>query len=386
MASSKPKNQCGVIATKLLIKSMISVVLCAGSAVWAQAQDVPQNSTEIWTATTQTSQDNVNPSRTTESQSKSGGRSVDKKLVEVLGPDGRYRPDSDTEKETVRVDDTTTRIVVRTYTWDVNGQRKLAQITEEETRSTASGDAQTVRTTSDSDLDGNLHVVLREVGDTKKTSPDAQETKTTVYVADGNGGSTASRETQELQKHNADQSAEVKKTTLQPDVNGNWAVNEVSEKTIKEEDKTRTTEERISRLDSEGKYSEVARTVAEEKETPAGESRNTVDTYSVDIPGVSRDGTLRLKQRVITTQKKDSDGETTAQQVEQPNPGNPSDSLQVSAKTKYIVRYSSSSTQQTTTTQAADGNGTFKVVGGETKKTAETPPAQPTITPSNNPQ
>ena len=50
-----------------------------------------------------------------ESHSKSGNRSVDKQRVEVLGPDGHYQPDSDTETETIKVNDSTTRTVVRTY-------------------------------------------------------------------------------------------------------------------------------------------------------------------------------------------------------------------------------------------------------------------------------
>jgi hypothetical protein len=111
------RENAGVFATKFLTKSMISVVFCVGSAVWAQAQDAQQNSTgETETTTTQTSRDNTNPSRTTESHSKSGNQTVDARRVEVLGNDGRYRPDYDTETETVRVDDTTTRTVVRTYT------------------------------------------------------------------------------------------------------------------------------------------------------------------------------------------------------------------------------------------------------------------------------
>lgn len=387
MTSSLGEDPISVFATKLLIKSMITTLLCAGSAVWAQAQDAQQNNTnETETTTTQTSQDNVNPSRVTESQSKSNHQTVDKRTVEVLGPDGRYRPDSDTETETVRVDDTTTRTVVRTYNWDSNGQRKLAEATEEETRTTPSGDTHTVRTTSNSDLDGRLRVALREVEDTRKISPDAQETKTTVYAGDGDGGFTTAQQADELQHRNADRSVEVKTTTLRPDGNGGLLVSEVSEKTIKEEDKTRTTEERISRPDLNGKLSEIARTVGEETETPTGESHNTVDTYSVDTPGVSRDGSLRLSKRVITVQKKDPDGQTTEQQVEKSDIGNPSDGLQLGARTKYIVRYSYSGTQQKETTQAPDGNGTLKVITVETKKTDEARPAQAPAAPSNNPQ
>src|SRR5882724_10448132 len=184
MAYSNAENH--VAASTLLINLIISLVFCFGSAVSTQAQDAQRNGIdESWSATTETSVKNANPARTTESHARSGNRSVDKQRVEVLGPNGRYQPDSETEKETVRVNATTTRTVVRTYRWDGSGQRKLAQVTEEEARSTASGDAQAVRTTSSSDVNGNLRVVQRETADTRKTSPDVQETKTTVYLADG---------------------------------------------------------------------------------------------------------------------------------------------------------------------------------------------------------
>ena len=377
MTCLKPENQVTVYATKLLIKSMISVVLFLGSAVCAQAQDPqPNSSAEAWTATTETSVANTNPSRTTESHAKPGNRSVDKQRVEVLGPDGQYQPDSETEKETVQVNTTTTRTVVRTYRWDGNGRRKLAQVTEEEAQNTASVDAQAVRTTWSSDVNGNFQVVRREVADTRKTSPDAQETKTTVYLADGNGGFTTPLQTQELQKRSADNRVEVKKTTLVPDGNGNWEVGEVMEKTIKEVGKNRSTEERVSRLDSDGKLSEFSRTVGEETETTAGERSSTVDTFSKYVPGLAVDGSLHLKQRVTTLQKKNSDGETTEEQVEQPNPGNPSDGPQVSGKTKYIVRYGASGAQQTKTVQVSDGNGTFRMVSVQTRKSDQIPPVQ----------
>jgi hypothetical protein len=375
-----------VSATKLLLQSITSVILCAGSVVSAQAQDAQPNTSESWTATTHTSRDNTNPSRTTESHAKSGNRSVDKQSIEVLGPDGEYQRYSDTEKETILVNATTTRTVVRTYSWDANGKRNLVQVTEEEARSSASGDAQVVRTTSNSDVNGNFQVVQRAVADTRKTSPDAQETKTTVYLADGNGGLTPSLQTQEVQKRSADHSIEVKKTTLLPDGNGKWAVGEVKENTITEDGGNRTSEVRVSRPDLEGRLSEVSRTVGKETETAAGEKSNTVETYSVDVPGVAGDGRLHLNQRVTTVEKKDSSIKTTEQQVQQPTPGNPSDGLQVSGKTKYTVRYAASATEQTKTIQARDANGTFNVVSVQTEKSDLVPPAQLPKPPSNKPQ
>jgi hypothetical protein len=383
MAYAKPEHHIAV--STLLINLLISVVFYFGSAASTQAQDAQGNSSdESWTATTENSVIDATPSRTTESHVKSGNRSVDKQRVEVLGPNGRFQPDSETEKETVRVDATTTRTVLRTYTWDGNGQRKLAQVTEEEARSTASGDAQTVRTTLNSDVNGKLRVVQRETADTRKTSPDAQETKTTVYLADGNGGFTTSRQTQELQKRTADHRLEEKKTTLLPDGNGNWKVGEVKEKTIQEDGKNRTTEERVSRPDLDGRLSEFSRAVGEETETTAGEKSNTIDTYSTVVPGLAGDDRLHLTQRVTTVQKKNSDGETTEQQVQESNPGNPNDGRQVRAKTKYIVRYGASGTQQTKTIQVRDSNGNLNVVSVDTRKSDQAPAAAQT--PSDKPQ
>jgi len=366
---------------------MFSMILCVGSAICAQAQDAPpDNTNESWTTTTQTSVDSTKPSRTTESHAKSGDRSVDRESLKVLGPDGRYQPDYETDKETIQVDAKTTRTAVRTYRWNVNGQRSLEQVTEEETRSSATGDAHVIRTTSNSDANGNLQVVEREVTDTRKTSPDLQETKTTIYRTDGNGDLTPSQQTQELQKHGAGHTLEVKKTLLQPDSGGNWVVGEVRESTIKEDDKNRTSEERISRSDSEGRFSEVSRTVGKETENAAGEKSNTVEIYSTNVPGVAPDGSLHLNWQVTTVEKTDSGPKTTEQRAKQPNPNDPSEGLQVSRKTKYVVLYNASGTQQTKTVQERDINGTFNVVSVETQKSGQVPAEQVQTRPSEKPK
>jgi hypothetical protein len=374
MVLSKPNDH---VVAKHLFKWMILGVLSVGSAVCAQAQDArPDNADESWTATTQTSIDNTNPLRTTDSHSKSGNRSVDNQKVEVLGPDGGYRPDHDIETETIRVNDTTTHTVVRTYKWDANGQRNLVEVTEEEARNPTGGDAKVVRTTSSRDVNGSLQIVQREVADTRKTSSDAQETKTTTYLADGNGGFTPLRQTQELQKRGADGRVDVKTATLMPGANGNWELGEVKDRIIKGDGKNRTTEETVSRPDPEGRLSEVSRTVGEETENAAGERSNTVETYSLEGTGVPVDGSLHLNQRVTTVEKKDSQEKITEQQVEQPNIGNPSDGVQVNGKNKYIVKYAASGTQQKKTVEVRAANGTFTVFSAETQKSDQVPPSQ----------
>lgn len=384
MAFLKSEDHFSLAGIGLFVKALLVIVLCAGPFVVARAQDSQSNKgDESWTTTAESKTENTNPARTMESHSKSGNRSVDKQRVEVLGPDGHYQPDSDTETETIHVNDSTTRTVVRTYRWDGNGRRQLSQVTEEDARTTASGDKQVTRTTSNSDVNGSLQVVQREVADTTRSSPDTQETKTTLYQADGNGGFSTLRQTDELEKRNADHSTEVKKTMLVPDGNGNWQVGEVKEQTIKEDGKNRTTEERISRSDVNGKLSEVSRTVGQETENAAGEKNTTVDMYSTQLPGSAGNGTLQVNRRVTTTQKKDSTGENAEQHFEERSLGNPSDGLQVKAKTKYIVQYAAAGTEQTKTTQVRDSAGNFKDVSVETRK-SDRPPQAPEK-PANNP-
>jgi hypothetical protein len=366
-----------------LLKATVSAALFFAMAVCVHAQD-PQKSSgdESWTKTTEKAEQNFNPSRTTESHTKSGNRTVDKQKVDVLGPNGGYKPLSETETETVQVDATTTRTVVRTYQWNGNGQRILAQVTEENSRSTASGDVRTERKTSSTDVNGNFRVVQREVTDTRKLSSGAEETKSSVYRTDSYGGFTQVGQTQELKTHGADDSVAVKKTTLLPDGNGNWKVNDVTEKTIKDDGKNRTTEERVSRADLDGRLQESSRTVAKETETASGEKRSIVETY---------DGGAQLNKRVTKNQKKDSAGELTEEKIEGPNLGNPSDGPKVTGRTKYVVKYASPGmqqspgTQQTKTVEIRDANGNYKVVSVETQKSTQPPPQQKSDTPADKP-
>jgi hypothetical protein len=387
MTWSQFDNPVAASSTKLLIKPLISMIFCVGASVCALAQNAqPNTSNESRTATTQTSVENTSPSRTTESHVRSGNQSVDKQIVEALGPNGRYQPTSETEKETIRVNAATTHTVVRSYSWDVNGQRNLQQVTEEEARSSASGDVDVIRTTSESDGNGHLQVMQREVADTKRISPDVQETKTTTYLLNGNGALSASLQTQELQKRRADHSVEVKKTLLQLNSSGDWEVAEVKESTIKEDNKNRISEERISRPDSDGGLSVVSRTVGEEKENAAGEKNTTVETYFTNAPGVAADGGLRLNSQVTTVQNIHSGGKTIEEQRKQPNPNDTSGSLQVSTRTKYVVRYAASGTDETKTTQERDINGAFHVASVETRKSDQAPAPQVQVAPSEKPK
>jgi hypothetical protein len=388
MVLSQFDNPVAVLPTKFLIKPMMMyVIFCFGAVVCAHAQDSqPKNTHESWTATARTSLANTSPTRTTESHVSSGNQTVDSQIVEALGPNGQYQPSRETEKETVHVNASTTRTVVRVYSWDVNGRRNLDQMTEQEARSSARGDVHLIRTTSISDGDGNLQISQREVADTRKTSPDVQETKTTIYRIDGNGGLTPSLQTQELQKRGADHRVEVKKTLLQPNSSGGWEVAEVKETTIKEDSKNRTSEESISRPDSDGGLSEVSRSVGQETENAAGDKNSTVEIYFWNAPGVADDGGLRLNSQVTTVRKTDSGGTITEQQRKQPDPNDANGGLQVGTRTKYTVRYAASGTDETKTIQERNVNGTLNVVSVESRRSDQPSAAQIQTAPSEKPK
>lgn len=357
-------------ATSFFLKSVLSAAFCIASAVSVQAgspaQDQPQTTgDESWTKTKDSAAPNFNPSRTTASHTKSGNRTVDKQTLEVLGINGRYQPSSETETETIQVDAVTIRTIVRTYRWDASGQRTLAQQTEEEARTAADGNARVERKTSNRDVNGNFQVVRREVAETKKLGSNAEETKTTTYQRDSYGGLIQAEQTQEVKTQSADDSVAVKKTTLAPDGNGSWKVSAVTEKSVKKDGQSRTTEERISRPDINGRLNEASRTVSKESQSATGEETSTVETY---------DGGTQLRHRTTSIKKRDSGGEVTEVQVEQPNIGNPSDGTRVTGRTKYVVKYAGPGTQQSTTSEIRDANGNFQVISVDTQKSTQPRP------------
>jgi hypothetical protein len=336
--------------------------------------------------TTESHTSEQNPTRTTESHRQSGKGTVDSQSVERLGADGHYEPYYDIETESVRVNDTITRTVERTFVRDGSGQKILTQVTEEEKQSLPAGDEKVVRTTSNADLGGNLQVVQREVADAKKTSPNVQEKKTTVFVSDGRGGMTPSIQIQEREKRGGEHTVETQKSTLLLDGAGNWQVNERKESTIEEDGKERTTDERVLRPGADGKLALVSRTLGKESETAVGEKRNAVETYSTDIPGSAPDGNLHLSQRVTEVKRARSAGaQATEQQLEQLNLGDPSAGLQVTTKSLDIVQPDTSGTRETRTIEVRDASGSFGVVSFDTKKSDKVHAIDVDIAPQNKP-
>jgi hypothetical protein len=364
---------------------------CSNISVWGQASDSQTvDANTSWTATTESQSDTANPTRTIESHTQGGNRTLDTQSVQRRGFDGDFEPDRDIEKETLQINANTTRITTRTFGRDANGVKTLLEVIEEERHSLPGGGSNVVRTTSNVGPNGTLQLLRRQTEDTKESSKDVEETNTTVMFPSINGGLTPAMRVQERRTKVSEDTVESQTTTLRPDGAGNWQVEEIRKATAIQEGKNRRAEERISRSDSEGKLGEVSHIVSRKSESTSGEMRVTVETYSMDVPGSVRDGRLHLVERATSAQRISStDQQTTEKQVEQTNPGDPGSGLRVTIRTADAVRPNLSGTQATRTVQMLDANGSYGslgVVSVDTTKSNNTHTIQVQIAPSAKPK
>ena len=326
------------------------------------------------------------PLRTTEKYSESGSTTLYERNVEVLGPDG-YRPSFEIEIETIRVDATTTRSLQRSYSPDGNGRKQLTQVTEEDTKLLPNGDSAVVRTTSKPTPEGDLRIVECEFVETRSGGPESQDTLRTVYGIGGGGNVSGNpapvRQThEELSGGDNGQIETTKTTKLVDDGNGRLQLAEINEKVVRKDGENRTTEERISVPNSEGNLAEVSRTVVKETQSHSQFSE-TVEAYSIDVPGRSRDGKLHLIQRVTTVRSGDSSRTTTEQQIEQIDPVG--QDLKVMIKTADVVTSGPAGTDETKTIRERNPDGTFSIISFESGKSDQASGIGLQASPSNQP-
>lgn len=372
----------------------VTVFLCSAMTLWAQTSDSQSgDASKSYTVTSESQGGSVNPTRTLKSHTQSGNRTVDNQSLQRRGDNGNFEPYQDIEKTTVQVNATTVRTTTRTFGRDSDGAKTLVQVTEEEARTQPGGNSNVVRTTSNPDVNGGLQVVQREIEETKKIGKDVEETRKTVMLPSINGDLAPALKTEERREQTSKNTVTSQKTTLLADGTGKWQVGEVKQTTTRQDGKESTTEERVSRPNAEGKLAEISRTVSKDSENAPGEKRNTVETYSIDVPGSTQDGDLHLVERTTTAQSTSSTGQqTTAKKVERPDPGDPVLGLRVSIVTNDTVRPVSSGARATQTIQLRDANGDFDVVSVDTSKSDNThavqvqigPPAKPAPPPDKS--
>ena len=362
---------------------VLVATLTGSPAIVAQATSPDQS----WTSTNQQGTPNgaINPTRTHQTHSESNGRVVDKTSVERLGPDGRYIPYSDTERESIRVDDSTTRVLERTYGCDADGRRNLIQEEQQESRSLAGGDRTLTRTISAPDGNGAMQVTRRETEHTKQLSPSVQVTTATVLSPDVNGGLAPSVRTEHRETRGSDGTVQSRKSTLLPDGNGGWQLSEVRDTTSKPEGQgTITKEERVLRPDSNGNLAVVERRVNRQSHETSGDKRETTDTYSTNVPGEASDGALQLIRRETTVHRATSGGgNATKRQVEQPVPGSFNADLRVTEQAIDIIRPAAGGTaNETYTIQASDADGHLTQVSVDMGKTSNPSAVQVDMAPA----
>lgn len=351
-------------------RAVLLVLVLAGTTISVAAQSQTAQGDQSWTATSETNTAYANPLRTTESYTKSGNRTVDKKTVEVPGPEGEYQPFMVTEIETIKESPTATRSITRTYNPNANGEEQLTQVTESETQNSGDGTARTVETTSTPDEDGNLKVVERETTATTKSAA-AQDSQTTVYLPDVNGELAPSMQVNVQDGHSSGGEIHVnRKTTLLPDANGNWQVYESQEKTVKGDAQNRTSEDRTSRLDYVGNVSPVSQTIAHQTNGD-GRAITKSETYSIDAAGWTRDGNFRLVEWSTSVRTVEPGQTVTEQRIEQPDPGDPEAGLGTTTEKADTVVTGSSGTTETIVVTARYPDGEPSVVTVETRNSSK---------------
>jgi len=372
---------CSGIAPRLARVLLMTAGLCFFAlSLVAQTSDstIPDQTSKPSTTTSDLKSDDLLPTRIPvriiESHRQDGGRTFEKRSVQIQEVDGRVEPYQEIETETSQVDATTVRTTVRTFGRDANRAKSLVQMTEEEKHTMPGGGSRLQRITFNPDLNGKLQPVQHEMVETNTISKDVEETNTTVMLTNINGGLAPAFKTHEVRKRGANDTVETEKSTWLPDINGKWQLSEIRQNTARQEAEDRKIEERVFRPDAEGKLGQISRVVSQESESTSGEKRTVVETYSIDVPGTTRDGSLHLVGRKTSTGSSSStEVRATQQKVEQTNPGDPGAGLRVSVLVDGRMVPGPSGEQSTVTIQALDSNGRFGVVSVDTTKSDRVP-------------
>jgi hypothetical protein len=390
--------------------AIVGIPCLLGSALCAQNPNDSGRSNS-WTSVTEAQNSgSTNPIRTRVSHSDTGNREMETRSLERIGSDGHYEAYLVMEKETIRIDSTTVSTVERSYVRDPDGRRQLTQVTEGESRTLADGEVRKVRTTSNPDVNGRLQVVQKEIEDKKQTSPNVQDTRTSEFTSDVNGGLKESVRTERRETRSDDHTVRFQETNLMRDGNGNWQTLEVRQGVVKDDGKQRSKEENVLRPDSDGKLLVVQRTMSKEIASASGETQSTTETYSVDLPGATRDRNLHSVERVTTVRRVGQDGQRSTQtHVENPNPGSLTQGMRVTSQVdEFVTRGADGISHETRTLQTIDGSGSLGVVWVDmgisdkpvqvdvtvptpaqslaAQSTAKTQPAEPATQPSSRPK
>ncbi len=337
---------------------LLSIVVTCALCMQAQVRQVTTTESRDFTYA------GSPPTRVVVTQSKQDGRTVETRVVQEPSSTSGYATLSgwdtliETEEETTRPDPNTTTVVQRRYSRDVNGNRRLVGVTQEQRTTAGSGRETVVRTTSRADTNERLQVIEREVQQTLPTSDDTRQTSSTItrYGADGSPFVQRSQQSEQRKGDVVEQQT----TIFAPDGNGNFVPVSRTESTTTKTASGQKKDERIYRDTGLGKMTVVQREVGSESKDALG-AHSVTQKYSAfsSDPG----GDPVLIEQASTSRQTASDGSSQSkQQIERIDFGNPTLGLQLATSITETSQPTRNGETKHQIVRRADGNGALPVV------------------------
>jgi hypothetical protein len=281
-----------------------------------------------------------------ERMTESGGRKIIIEATEAAGLEGKWEPTQEIVTDTTDGpanagprDTTIARSQRDVFRFDLPRQRRLAETTQSESETRATGNTRHVQRTWVADLDGRLTLSSGYVEETTFVSPGIQQRNATQSVQSPEGSlreverteSTEHQVSSAVVRHDSSNSAR--------DLNGRWVATEArSGQTRGIGSAERVEEETIQRQNLNGALTLRDHVVTRTSE-PNGENRVLIETYSQDAEGFARsDSHLALRQRVRKSTTMTADGESMVEEVEARNPVAPNDPMRVIRRTVVTTR------------------------------------------------
>jgi hypothetical protein len=259
------------------------------------------------------------------------GRTIETQIVEEPSINGGYVLKTATEKEIIHDTPNVVRVVERWYIPDGDGQRRLSRISESETTTVTDASKTKIRTTYESDLDGQLREVAHEVEESTPLNASANQTVSTLFVRregvfapiqQGVAFDPVQQTvTVETRKENG--IVDVQRTISAPDSTGKLIPTLVTH-SVEEQagaGSPRSKEEEVLGVDAgkvlgEGqRMSRAQRTVTQEWKDQDGQEHSLAKTYSMFPLGVAPDGELRLNRNVATVRQVLADHTQVVQEI-----------------------------------------------------------------------
>ena len=300
----------------------------------------------------------IGPARVTVVHSEREGGSFETSSLEIPSINGGFEKWVETEQEVSHPAPGITKTLTRHFGHDGNGRRFLVGVTEEQ-RSVAPGGRETlVRTESSTDLNGRLQLVEREVQETTWEAENARRTTRELFQHTPNGLQKV-RRSEESERRNGDVTSQ-QVTVLAPDGEGRFVPVSRKESTTTETAADQVKDERSFGDLGDGPLRLVQREVSRESRDTEG-SRTVVETQSAFSSGIALEpGRLIPVQTLSTSSQTAADGRSSLErQVVSLSKTGYGSVVTLSVKGSAGSGNSGSSRQ---TLRVADGNGGFAVV------------------------